>query len=160
MNIHWKDWWWSWSSNTWATWCEELTHWKRPWCWERLKAGVEGDHREWDGWKASLTQWTRVWVNSGCWWWTGKLSMLQSMGSQRFRHDWAIEVNWTEWWNPSCLPNETSIKNPPASRSGGLWGGWMFPCTWRVTHSSSMRSWRPFWTSPYVPLYLVHLCSL
>ena len=43
MNIHCKDWCWSWSSNTLATWCEELTHWKRPWCWERLKVGGEGD---------------------------------------------------------------------------------------------------------------------
>ena len=43
--VHWKDWCWSWNSNTLATWCEELTHWKRPWCWERLKAGGEGDNR-------------------------------------------------------------------------------------------------------------------
>ena len=56
LNIHWKDSWWSWSSNTLATWCEELTHWKRPWCWERLKAGGEGDDRGWDGWMASRTQ--------------------------------------------------------------------------------------------------------
>ena len=62
LNIHWKDWCWSWNSNTLATWCEELTHWKRPWCWERLKVG-EGDDRGWDGWMASLTQWTWVWVN-------------------------------------------------------------------------------------------------
>ena len=55
---------WSWNSNTLATWCKELTHWKRPWCWERLKAGGEGDDRGWDGWMASLTQWTWVWVNS------------------------------------------------------------------------------------------------
>ena len=48
-NIHWKDWCWSWNSNTLATWCEELTHWKRPWCWERLKAGRQGDNRRWDG---------------------------------------------------------------------------------------------------------------
>ena len=63
LNIHWKDWCWSWSSNTLATWCKELTHWRRPWCWERLKAGGEGDDRGWDGWMASLTQWTWVWVN-------------------------------------------------------------------------------------------------
>ena len=49
LNIHWKDWCWSWNSNTLATWCEELTHSKRPWCWERLKAGREGDDRGWDG---------------------------------------------------------------------------------------------------------------
>ena len=65
-----------------ATWCEELTHWKRPWCWERLKAGGEEDHRGWDGWMASPTQWTWVWVSSGSWWWTGKPGVLQSMGSQ------------------------------------------------------------------------------
>ena len=58
--MHWKDWCWSWNSNTLATWWEELTHWKRPWCWERLKAGGEGDDREWDGWMASPTQWTWV----------------------------------------------------------------------------------------------------
>ena len=46
---------------------KELTHLKRPWCWERLKAGGEGDSRGWDGWMASLTQWTWVWVNSGSW---------------------------------------------------------------------------------------------
>ena len=54
LNIHWKDWCWSWSSNTLATWCEEQTYWKRPWCWERLRAGGEGDNRGWDGWMASL----------------------------------------------------------------------------------------------------------
>ena len=53
-------------------WWEELTHWERPWCWERLKAGREGDNRGWDGWMASPTRWTWVWVNSGHWWWTGK----------------------------------------------------------------------------------------
>ena len=51
LNIHWKDW--CWGSNTLATWCEELTHWKRSWCWERLRAGEEGEDREWDGWMAA-----------------------------------------------------------------------------------------------------------
>ena len=62
-----------------AIWCEELTHLKRPWCWERLRAGGEGDDREWDGWMASLTQWTWVWINSGSWWWTGRPGMLWFM---------------------------------------------------------------------------------
>ena len=53
-DIHWKDWCWSWNSNTLATWCKEYTHWKRLWCWERLKAGGEGDDEGWDGWMASL----------------------------------------------------------------------------------------------------------
>ena len=75
---------------------EELTHWKRPWCWERLKAGGDEDDRGWDGWMASLTQWTWVWVNSRSWWWTGRHGMLQSMGLQRVGHDWVTELNWTE----------------------------------------------------------------
>ena len=73
---HWKDWCWSWSSNTLATWCEELTHWKRPWCWERLKAGGKWGDRGWDGWMASLTQWTWVWANSGRQWRTRKPGVL------------------------------------------------------------------------------------
>ena len=56
LDVHWKDWCWSWNSSTLATSCKELTLWKRPWCWERLRAGGEGDDRGWDGWKASLTQ--------------------------------------------------------------------------------------------------------
>ena len=60
LNIHWKDWCWSWSCNTLATWCKQLNHWKRPWCWERLRARGEGCDRGWDGWMASLTQWTWV----------------------------------------------------------------------------------------------------
>ena len=87
---------WSWNSSTLATSCEELTHWKRPWCWERLGAGGEGDYRGWDGWMTSPTQWTWVWVNSGSWWWTGRPGMLWFMGLQRVRQDWATELNWTE----------------------------------------------------------------
>ena len=93
LDVHWKDWCWSWNSNTLAAWCEELTHWKRPWCWERLKAGGEGDDRGWDGWMASPTQWTWVWANSGSWWWTGKPGVLQSKGSQRVGDDRVTELN-------------------------------------------------------------------
>ena len=97
LGVHWKDWYWSWNSNTLATWCEHLTHLKRPWCWERLRAGGEGDDREWDGWMAPPTQWTRVWVNSGSWWWTGSPGVLWSMGvakSRTWLRDWT-ELNWT-----------------------------------------------------------------
>ena len=83
--------------NTSATWCEELTHWQRPWCWESLKAGGEGDARGWDGWMASLIQWTWVWANSGRWWRIGKPGVLQSMGSQRIRHNWATEQQQDIW---------------------------------------------------------------
>ena len=96
LNIHWKDWCWSWNSNTLATWDKELAHWKRHWCWERLKVGREGDDSGWDGWMASLTRWTWVWVSSWSWWWAGKPGVLQSMGSQRIRHNWVTELNWTE----------------------------------------------------------------
>ena len=76
--------------------CEELTHWKRPWCWERLRAGGEGDNRGWDGWMASSTQWTWVWMDYGSWWWTERPGVLRFMGSQRVGHDWVTELNWTE----------------------------------------------------------------
>ena len=97
LGVHWKDWCWSWNSNTLATWCEELTHLKRPWCWERLKAGGgEGDNRGWDDWMALPTQWTWVWVDSRSWWWTGRPGVLQFMGLQcRTRlSDWT-ELNWS-----------------------------------------------------------------
>ena len=89
-----EDWCWSWNSSTLATSCEELTHWKRPWCWERLGAGGEGDDRGWDGWMASPTWWAWIWVNSGSLWWTGRPGVLWFMGSQRAGHDWATELKW------------------------------------------------------------------
>ena len=82
LNIHQKDWCWSWNSNTLATWCKELAHWESPWCCERLKAGGKGDDRGWDGWMASPTWWTWIWASSGRWWWTGKPGVLQSMWLQ------------------------------------------------------------------------------
>ena len=69
---------------------------KKPWCWEGLGAGGEGDDRGWDGWMASLARWTWVCVNSGSWWWTGRPGVLQFMGSERVGHRWVIELNWTE----------------------------------------------------------------
>ena len=76
---------------------------KRPWCWERLKAGGEGDDRGWDGWMASPTQWTWVWVNSRRWWWTGRTGVLRFMGSQRVGHNWATELNWIPFINEYLL---------------------------------------------------------
>ena len=70
----------------------ESTHWKRPWCWEGLWAGGEGDDRGWDGWMSSLTRWAWVWVNPGSLWWTERPGVLRFMGSQRFRHNWATEL--------------------------------------------------------------------
>ena len=87
----------------------ELTHLKRPRCWERLKAGVEGDNRGRDSWMASPTQWTRVWAISRSWWQTGRPGMLQSMGSQRVGHDWAAELNWDSWRGDDWLIHSGSV---------------------------------------------------
>ena len=95
---HWKDW--CWSSNSLATWCKELTHLKRHWCWERFNAGGEGNKRGLDGWMTSST-----WVNSRSWWWTGKPDVLQSMGSQWVGYDWVTELNWGTFW--CSLKSET-----------------------------------------------------
>ena len=89
-----EGWCWSWNSNTLATWWEELTHWKRPSCWERLRAEGEGDDRGWDGWMASSTRWAWVLVDSGCWWWTGRLVCYSSWGGKE--SDVSEWLNWTE----------------------------------------------------------------
>ena len=94
--IRWKDWCWSWNSSTLATWCKELTHWKRPWCCERLKAGGEGDKRGPDGWMALPTGWTWIWASPRRWWRTGKTGMGQSMGSQRVGQDWVTDQQQVE----------------------------------------------------------------
>ena len=80
-----------------GTWCEELTHWKRPWCWERLKAGGEGDDRGWGSWMASETRRTWVLASSRSWWWIWK-GVLEAMRSQRVRHDWATELTMIAIW--------------------------------------------------------------
>ena len=103
-----------WNSSTLATWCEELTHLERPWCWERLKVGGEGDNRGWDGWMAWPTRWIWVWVNSGSWLWTGKPGMLQSMGSQRVGQDWATELTIfcpTDHWHTVSLSSGNLKQN-------------------------------------------------
>ena len=100
--------------NSYESLCEELTHWKRLWCWEGLGAGGEGDDRRWDGWMASPTRWMWVWMNSGSWWWTGRPGMLQFMGSQRVGHNWATELNWTDEYllGKSSFPVNMSLHMP------------------------------------------------
>ena len=123
LGVHWKDWCWSWNSNTLATWCKELTHWKRPWCWERLRAGGEGDDRGWDGWMASLTWWTWVWVDFGSWWLTGRPGVLRFMGLQRVGHDWVTELNsgilpsHRKEWNDAICNNMDSTRDCPTQWS-------------------------------------------
>ena len=73
--------------------------WKRPWCWERLKAGGEGDDKGWDGWMVSLTQWTWVWANSRSWWWTGRPGCCTPWGYK--------QLDMTEWLNWTELPKKS-----------------------------------------------------
>ena len=88
-----------WSSNTFATWCEEPTHWKRSWCWERLRAGGEEGDRGWNDWMASPAQWAWVWVNFRRQWRTGKPAMLYTMGLQS-------ETGLTDWTTTTKLKKE------------------------------------------------------
>ena len=94
-NIHWKDWCWDWNSNSLAIWWEKLSHWKRPWCWERLKAGGEGDDRGWDGWMASLTWWTWIWASSRSFDIQGSLVCCSLWGHKEL--DVNERLNWTEF---------------------------------------------------------------
>ena len=84
---------------------------KRPWCWERLKAGGKWDDRGCDGWTASPTQWTWVWASSGSSWRTGKPGVLQSMRSQRVGYNLATEMKWREHKEYETLKNNRSLKN-------------------------------------------------
>ena len=81
---------WSWNSSNLVI-CEQLTHWRSPWCWERLRAGGEEGVRGWDVWMASLMQWTWTSANFRRWWGTGRPGVLQSTGSQRAGHDWVTQ---------------------------------------------------------------------
>ena len=130
LNIHWKDWWWSLNSNILATWCEELTHLKRPWFWERLKAGGEGDDREWEGWMALPTRWTWTWASSGSWWWPGKPGMLQVhvvAKSQTRLSNWTElkasdkvgQTRFPEW--PRCLLTELLDSETCLAKSWASW---------------------------------------
>ena len=135
-----KDW--CWSSNTLTTQFEEPTHWKWPWCWERLKAGREGDDRGWDGWMASPTQRTWVWANSWRWWTTGKPGVLQSMGLQRVRHDlrdWTTTKNiYTHTFRYSlCFPHGSVVKEF-ARQSRSCRRPWFYPWVRKIPWS---RMW-------------------
>ena len=124
----------------------ELTHLKRPWCWERLKVGGEGNDRGWDGWMASWTQWMWVWVNSGSWWWTGRPDMLQSMGSQRVRHDWVTELNWT-WCEKVVQFDYFAYSDPvfPTFTKETVFSHYMLlPLLFRLTDLVSMGSFLGF----------------
>ena len=96
----------------------------------------EGDNRGWDGWMASLTQWMWVWMNSGSWWWTGRPGVLRFRGSQRVRHDWVTELNWTELnellWASQWLSGKESTCQCRRHR----FDPWVGKISWR-------RKWQP-----------------
>ena len=135
LNIHWKDWWWSGNSNPLATWCEELTQLKRPWCWERLNPGGEEDDRGWDVWVASQTQWPWVWLNCRSWW---GLACCSPWGRKEL--DTAEQLNW-----PELMAQQ--VKNPPAMQETWVRSlGWKDPLEEGKATHSSVLPWRIPWT--------------
>ena len=147
-DIHWKDWCWCWSSNT--TWCKELTHLKRPWCWERLKAGGEGDDRGWDGWIASPTQWKWVWVISGSWWWTEawRAAVHGFAKSWTWLSDWT-ELNWVSLW--SLQKKETKYSSNSSSLSK-----WIFHLRYTSKHTYIQTQINNMENFPNILLNLIH----
>ena len=120
LGVLWREWCWSWNSSTLATSCEELTLWKRLWCWEGLRAGGEGDDRGWDGWMASLTRWTWVWVNSRVGDGQGGLACCDSWGCKEL--DTTEQLNWTNMYVPPL-----SLISIPLFKKNYLFiliGGW------------------------------------
>ena len=128
LGVHWKDWCWSWNSSPLATWCTELTHWKRLWCWEGLGAGGDGDDRGWDGRMASPTRWTWVWVNSGSGDGQGGLVCCSSWGHKE--SDTTEQMNWTElnWWQ-SCSSVLKNLSAP--TRNQPFLHGALVPLVWK-----------------------------
>ena len=128
----------------------------KTWYWERLKAGGEGDDRGWDGWMASPTWWTWVWVNSRSWWWTGKPGVLQSMGSQRVRHNLATELNCTIVWSFLPLSFFGIGMKTDLFQSCSLC--WVFQICWHIVCStftaSAFRIWNSSAGIPSPPLAL------
>ena len=150
LNIHCKDWCWSWNCRTLATWCEELTHWKRPCCWERLKAGGEGDSREWDGWMASPTRWTGFWYALGVGDELGSLACCSPWGCKEL--DTSVRLNWTESLEKGRMVDCVSSNRRHTSSSSQkqlcgygskeMWLHWLGPgmLPWKPMNSI-MTSW-------------------
>ena len=127
----------------------------------KIEGEEKGNDRGWDGWMASLTQWTWVWVNSGSWWWTGRPGELQSMGSQKARHDWvtelelkgALHLSVAFAWKTCCCCLVTKPCptlgdpmdcNPPASSVHGIFQAIIWD--WVAISFSRRSSWPRDWT--------------
>ena len=129
--------------NTLATCCKEPTLWNRCWCLERLKVGGGGDDRGWDCWMASLTWRTFIWASSGSWWWTRKLGMLQSIGSQGVRHDWVTEL--TELMIMlSCFSKDFFPKHTTFSQEEFYYTDFFFLIL--LEKGNDILAWRITWT--------------
>ena len=126
-----------------VTWCGELTHLKRPWCLESLKAGGEGDNRGWDGWMASLTQWTWVWVNSGVG--DGQEGLVCCRPWGRKESDTTEQLNWTElshfshvWLFATLWP-----VSPPVSSIHGILQARILEQVAMPSSRRSSQGWNP-----------------
>ena len=140
LGVHWKDWCWSWNSDTLATWCEVLTHWKGPWCWERLRAWGEGDDRGWDGGMASLIQWTWVWVGSGRWWRTGRRAVVHGVAKSWTRlSDW---TDWAELEKPKKLRSWHLVPSLHGKQMGKQWKQGQTLFSWAP---KSLQPWLTAW---------------
>ena len=130
----------------------KLTHWKRPWCWERLKAGGEGDNRGPDSWMASPAQWTWVWASSRSWWWTGRPGMLQSTVSQRVGLHWTTEVNW-ERQKSACMCAEVLSDSALVWLCASLWTA---ACQALLSSGISRQE---YWSGVPLPSHLVLIAA-
>ena len=156
-----------------AIWCEELTHLKRPWYWERWKAWGEADDREWDGWIASPTQWLWVWANCRSWWWTGRPGVLQSMGLQRVGHDWVTEQQLQQrfYSTPKIFPGGwfycgntgstiiLKLRVPRAGRTGNSIHGSVKLCISFWYRIIFMQDWTKTHGCPKHAIMLVFFCT-
>ena len=123
-----------------VTWCEVLTHWKRPWCWERLRAWGEGDDRGWDGGMASLIQWTWVWVGSGRWWRTGRRAVVHGVAKSRtWLSDW---TDWAELEKPKKLRSWHLVPSLHDKQMGKQWKQGQTLFSWAP---KSLQPWLTVW---------------